>query len=57
MASWMRWDSPPEGEVVEADFVEELQAGADFFQDFVSDFGLGFSEFEFGEKFARFLDR
>ena len=29
-----------EREVIEADFIEKLQTGADFFEDFFSDFGL-----------------
>src|SRR5208337_3545577 len=44
-----------EGEVVEADFVEKLQAGANLFQDSISDFGLRFSKAQLQEEFARFF--
>src|SRR5882724_124333 len=45
-----------EGEVVEADFVEELEATANFFQDFVGDGFLHFGQLQRREKDARFLD-
>src|SRR5208337_358643 len=44
-----------EGEVVEADFVQKLQAGANLFQDFIGDFGLRFGQAQLEEKLARFL--
>src|SRR5208283_4049175 len=44
-----------EGEVVEADFVEKLQAGANLFQDSISNFGLRFSKAQLQEEFARFF--
>src|SRR5256885_6005624 len=45
-----------EGEVVEADFVEELQATANFFKDFVGDGFLHFGKLQRREKDTRFLD-
>src|SRR5208337_1121054 len=44
-----------EREVVEADFVQKLQAGANLFQDFIGNFGLRFREAQFQEKLASFL--
>src|SRR5882724_10896384 len=46
-----------EGEVVEADFVEELKAGADFFEDLVGNFGLRFGEMQIREEDSRFFYR
>src|SRR5882757_8063697 len=45
-----------EGEVVEADFVEELEAAANFFEDFVGDGFLHFGKLQRREKDTRFLD-
>src|SRR5208283_3839628 len=44
-----------EGEVVEADFVEKLQAGANLFQNFIGDFGLRFGKAQLQKEPARFL--
>src|SRR2546430_1149426 len=45
-----------EGEVVEADFIEELEATANFFKDFVGDGFLHFGQLQRREKDARFFD-
>ncbi len=45
-----------EGQVVKTDFIEELQASADLFQDSFGDFALRFGEDQRGEEFPRFLD-
>src|SRR5438876_100273 len=44
-----------EGEVVEADFVEELEATANFFKDFVGDSFMHFGKLQRREKDARFF--
>src|SRR5260221_6353929 len=44
-----------EGEVVKADFVEELEATANFFEDFVGDGFLHFGKLQRREKDARFF--
>src|SRR5246127_5585046 len=44
-------------QVIQADFVEELQPGADFFKNFVGNFRLQFCELQVREEFARFFHR
>ena len=55
-AAGKRGGEAVEREIVEADFVEEAQALANFFEDFVGDFGLRSAlSFNVGEKVARFV--
>src|SRR5579871_4415228 len=56
-AAGERRGEPIEGKVVEADFVEKLQTGADFLQDFVGDLSLRFGELEFREKLTGVFHR
>ncbi len=42
-----------ESEVIEADFIEELQAGANFFEDFIGDFGLRLRQLQLAGKKLR----
>src|SRR5215831_13039813 len=44
-------------EIVEPDFIQELQPRANFFKDFVGDFQLRFRKLQTREERARFFDR
>src|SRR5271154_950792 len=57
LAAGKRGGQPVEGQIVEADLIQELQPRADLFEDFVGDFGLRFGEVQRGEKNAPFLHR
>src|ERR1700676_1604600 len=54
-AAGKRGGESVQGEVIETDFIEKLQTGANFLQDFVGDLGLHRTELEFTKKYARFL--